>query len=496
MGDDGDDGKWNELVEDHEDVADPAAGDLIGGEANDVADGFDRKATLVSSSSSTESSSVPEMDNVAYGIVMLLGAGFLFPWMCFITAVDYFQMVYPQRRMEFYIAIFYEMSGLVGHLLVVIFGSRFSFAARIVPGYLLLAGCLAITPFLELIFPLDTAFSFTLLVVIVLGVADAVAQNTLYGYTAIFPPVYVQGLMNGNGLAGITVSICRIITKVSVPATEQGERISTRIFFLSFAVVMIVCVATFFMLQKRKITIYYLNSIVSSSKTRDVELKTMNINEGESDDSDHHSSSSVSLSPSEAEWRKAGAASLKSAFLAVWKSGLLLLSIFLITLSIIPGLASEIPSHTPLPDRWFPVITLTLFNLFDWIGRSLPRWAWAQRVSERTLYLMNGCRLVFIPLFVLCVYPPLFKHDSIPIVLCILLGLTNGYLASMTMMFAPSKSEEKSRELAGNIMALFLVSGLTSGSLIGLLLKFLLFPSSESLTTSSASMDSSTTSMT
>jgi len=64
------------------------------------------------------------------------------------------------------------------------------------------------------------------------------------------------------------------------------------------------------------------------------------------------------------------------------------------------------------------------------------------------------------------------------------------------MMFAPSKSEEKSRELAGNIMvrkshndstttlnnsysmkAMFLVVGLTSGSLIGVLLKFILFPS-------------------
>jgi len=30
--------------------------------------------------------------------------------------------------------------------------------------------------------------------------------------------------MNGNGLAGIIVSISRIITKVSVPATEEGNK--------------------------------------------------------------------------------------------------------------------------------------------------------------------------------------------------------------------------------------------------------------------------------
>lgn len=52
-------------------------------------------------------------------------------------------------------------------------------------------------------------------------------------------------------------------------------------------------------------------------------------------------------------------------------------------------------------------------------------------------------RLIFFPLFALCVIPgafysPVFSNDVAPIVICVAFGASNGYLASIAMIHTPS----------------------------------------------------------
>ena len=51
-------------------------------------------------------------------------------------------------------------------------------------------------------------------VVLMIGIATAVLQSSIFGFASMFPPIYSQAIMAGNGVAGIIASVLRILTKV------------------------------------------------------------------------------------------------------------------------------------------------------------------------------------------------------------------------------------------------------------------------------------------
>ncbi|CBI32138.3 unnamed protein product, partial [Vitis vinifera] len=76
-------------------------------------------------------------------------------------------------------------------------------------------------------------------------------------------------------------------------------------------------------------------------------------------------------------------------------------------------------------------------------------------------------RLLFYPLFLVCLHGPEFFRTEIPVtVLTCLLGLTNGYLTSVLMILAPKAVQLQHAETAGIVIVLFLVVGLAIGSIV------------------------------
>lgn len=68
------------------------------------------------------------------------------------------------------------------------------------------------------------------------------------------------------------------------------------------------------------------------------------------------------------------------------------------------------------------------------------------------LLFFSCLRVVFIPLFVLCVYPvsaPVLSHPAWPCLFSLLMGVTNGYFGSVPMIQAAGKVPPEQRELAG-----------------------------------------------
>lgn len=68
---------------------------------------------------------------------------------------------------------------------------------------------------------------------------------------------------------------------------------------------------------------------------------------------------------------------------------------------------------------------------------------------------MSLCRIVLVPLLVLCVSPsplrPLIPAPTIPIVLVLAVGLTNGYLGTLAMIMAPTFARQEHKELTGEM---------------------------------------------
>uniref|UniRef100_A0A8C0YTH5 Solute carrier family 29 member 1a n=2 Tax=Cyprinus carpio TaxID=7962 RepID=A0A8C0YTH5_CYPCA len=123
------------------------------------------------------------------------------------------------------------------------------------------------------------------------------------------------------------------------------------------------------------------------------------------------------------------------------------------------------------PDTYFiPVSCFLLFNVMDWVGRSLTAVCMWPGKDSVWLPVLVTARLVFVPLFMLCNVQPrhnlpvVFAHDAWYIIFMILFSFSNGYLASLCMCFGPKKVSQHEAETAGAIMAFFLSLGLAVGA--------------------------------
>ena len=75
--------------------------------------------------------------NLVYLAMVLSGAGFLLPYNSFITAVDYFQTVFPGTTIVFDISLIYILTALIAVLLNNVIIYTLSLNSRIMLGYIL-----------------------------------------------------------------------------------------------------------------------------------------------------------------------------------------------------------------------------------------------------------------------------------------------------------------------------------------------------------------------
>ncbi|KAL4707697.1 hypothetical protein ACJJTC_014878 [Scirpophaga incertulas] len=148
--------------------------------------------------------------------------------------------------------------------------------------------------------------------------------------------------------------------------------------------------------------------------------------------------------------------------------------VYFTTLSLYPGIASEVPSCRL--GSWMPIALMSAFNFFDFIGKVAA--AYPYEWSRSQLLMASGVRLLLVPLMLLCAAPRhsphivgdiniLFSlHDFIllfPIMFSIVLGFSNGLFGSVPMIMAPSRVGREHREIAGNMMTLSYNGGLAVG---------------------------------
>jgi len=146
---------------------------------------------------------------------------------------------------------------------------------------------------------------------------------------------------------------------------------------------------------------------------------------------------------------------------------------FFITASIFPGMVIQIKStYGDFMKEWLGVIFVVVFTVFDFLGRTSANYGILFR--KQTVLIPVLLRLIFIPLFLMCNKVPSFGNDFIPITLMALMALTNGYLASVTMMYGTDEADVHEKATASNIMSFCLLFGLFAGSMVGLGLSYVL----------------------
>lgn len=432
-------------------------------------------------------SDVPEdKGGTVYIIFFILGIATLLPWNVFINSSDYFSFRFQgtsyQNNFENFFGICFNVSNVFSLAYATKYGNNISMFNKVVIPLLVQALVFSITTAIVLVPPASisgmTVFAITIPTCLVSGLLTALLQGGTFGLAARFPPKYSQAVMAGQGLGGAGVSLAKLATLLgaaanSNAATYKDLRMSNFTYFLIASLFSFVSVAAYLMLDKLPFAKYYCTGMALSSE----EKKEPLLDDG---GTDGDSGGEISTEKLREIYGK-----IKDKMIAV-------LLVFWVTLAVFPSVTVHIQSmhnyddpskdlsFSPdgngagrfFGDIWVPFMFLA-FNGMDLAGRMLA--GSFDVIPSDKLFLASAARLIFIPLFMVCnvrsnvatdksLFPILLKTDAAPLIIMFLFALSNGYVSSRLMMVAPSFVPAADQQLAGMMMAFFLVIGLGLGS--------------------------------
>jgi len=430
-----------------------------------------------------------------YGLVATaffgLGVGFLLPWNAFITAIDYFEMLYPGAHADRVFSVCYMLPNLLALSVMLQYSPQaVSVPTRIYGGYTLFLLSMLVVPAVEAWKLEDQQLGSGLLAtsaaVAVLGMSDGLVQGTLFGLASQMPPKYAQACISGTACAGLITSLLRILSKVAVPDTNSGLRTSANIYFTVAAVGVFACLAGFWWLQRSPVYAFFINhkggrSFKPSSDVRlpdsAVAASSTQPDNGRCDrvpmldesrmDGTEGSVPYASMAPGKVGLRVPNA---KLVLAKIWPNAVSIAGVCIVTLSIFPGFLAEDVKSDTLGD-WYPILLITTYNLADLLGKSTPPGDRFMLDGAGNAHLLMGCvasRFLFIPLFALCTMgPKVLRSELVVVTLTLALGLSSGWLTTVCMVTAPTRVNAHEEQLTGNLMVFFLIFGLTTGALCG-----------------------------
>ncbi|XP_040047565.1 equilibrative nucleoside transporter 4 isoform X1 [Gasterosteus aculeatus] len=427
-----------------------------------------------------------------YFAMLLAGVGFLLPYNSFITDVDYLHHKFEGTSIVFDMSLTYILVALLAVILNNVLVERISLHTRITVGYILALGPLIFVSVFDVWlakFTTRQAYVVNLASVGVVAFGCTVQQSSFYGYMGMLPKRYTQGVMTGESTAGVIISLSRIFTKLLIP----DERTNTLIFFLVSISMEMLCFLLHLLVRRSKFVCYYTNHAQVKGQVKghdphdsgtgyrvhhDVTAEEVRFGNGgtgptptEEVVEDFEGGTYVRFDAPKAKLRRSWPG-LRDMILhryvvarVIWAYMLSIAVTYSITLCLFPGLESEI--RNPTLGEWLPILIMATFNMSDFVGKILA--ALPYDWSGGRLLFFSCLRVVFIPLFVMCVYPagaPTLSHPAWPCLFSLLMGVTNGYFGSVPMIQAAGKVPPEQRELAGNTMTVSYMTGLMVGSAV------------------------------
>ncbi|XP_059004196.1 equilibrative nucleoside transporter 2 isoform X3 [Mustela lutreola] len=400
----------------------------------------------------------------------ILGLGTLLPWNFFITAIPYFQGRLAGANTTTTTGTldsnhtgpadafnFNNWVTLLSQLPLLLFTLLNSFLYQCVPDTVRILGSLLA---ILLLFALTAAlvkvdmspgpfFSITMASVWFINSFCAVLQGSLFGQLGTMPSTYSTLFLSGQGLAGIFAALAMLMSM----ASGVDAQTSALGYFITPCVGIFMSIVCYLSLPHLEFARYYLAKKPSQAPGQELETKAELLQSDEKNGIpnspqkvaltlDLDAEKEPELEPEEPQ--KPGKPSVFIVFQKIWLTALCLVLVFTVTLSVFPAITAMVTSSTS-PGKWSrffnPICCFLLFNIMDWVGRSLTSY---------------------------------FLWDAYFITFMLLFAVSNGYLMSLTMCLAPRQVLPHEREVAGTLMTFFLALGLSCGAAFSFLFKALL----------------------
>ncbi|KGL83435.1 Equilibrative nucleoside transporter 3, partial [Tinamus guttatus] len=423
--------------------------------------------------------------NGAYIIFFILGIGSLLPWNFFITAKQYWafklqncsEQPEPAAHgadlrdfFESYISIASTLPSvlcLVGNFLLL---NRVPASVRILSSlFVMLAVFLVITVLVKV----DTSawttgfFAVTIVCVVVVSGASTVFSSSIFGLTSRFPMKNSQALISGQAMGGTLSAVASVIDLAAAADVTD----SALAYFLTADIFIVVCIMVYLLLPRLEYsreTPYPAAGLPSNS-----------VGEG--------SQGAVGNSFLAKRTGALDIPPLRPILRKTAVLGFCVFYVFFISIIVFPSLSSNIESvdrssGSPWTGKYFvPLTSFLVYNFADWCGRQITAWIQAPGPKSRLLPALVLLRTLALPLFILSNFQPrtrlqtvLFNWDVYPVAFTALLGLSNGYLGTLAMVYGPKIVPKELAEAAGVVMTFYLMLGLALGSACSVLVVHLI----------------------
>ncbi|XP_027800252.1 equilibrative nucleoside transporter 2 isoform X2 [Marmota flaviventris] len=352
----------------------------------------------------------------------ILGLGTLLPWNFFITAIPYFQgrlaganstagTLSTNHTGPTDTFNFNNWVTLLSQLPLLLFTLLNSFLYQCIPEAVRILGSLL---GILLLFALTAAlvkvdmspgpfFSITMVSVWFINSFCAVLQGSLFGQLGTMPSTYSTLFLSGQGLAGIFAALAMLMSM----ASGVDAQTSALGYFITPCVGILMSIVCYLSLPHLEFARYYLAKKPSRSPTHELETKAELLQADEKNgipNSPQVATLTLDLDPEKEpelepeldEPQKLEKPSVFIVFQKIWLTALCLVLVFTVTLSVFPAITAMVTSSTS-PGKWSqffnPICCFLLFNVMDWLGRSLTSyflWCPAQGPALRVQRMSCG----------------------------------------------------------------------------------------------------------
>lgn len=356
----------------------------------------------------------------------MLGVGTLFSWNAFITAATYYTSRFcntkHEKTFENDVGVAYMAANLASLIVVVRFQNLFTRRFRVLGSFLAWFAVFCFITVQVLMKDTDPEFLYwsTLASCLLSGVFSAICAGGVFGMMAQFPPMYVQAVMSGQGLSGVTAALVAAAASYTAASTSGDSNCDdtddpndevdessgdcdpyTKVdygsftYFLVACLIFLVCIASYIVLETTPFAKYYdsapsAESVGESARDRESADGTDGVVASMGDSGDAYSplhgeagfeasdaqpkvvgdESTLRPTPSMNDYMRVTRQVQREAF-SVWL-------VFTITISLFPALTALIePSPTSdcggsgvFTKSTFTATMFLAFNGFDLVGRS------------------------------------------------------------------------------------------------------------------------------
>lgn len=328
------------------------------------------------------------------------------------------------------------------------------------------------------------------------GIFDGLSQGAIYSEAAHLPPKYTHAIIRGTASSGLIICLLRLATKATLPATPEGLRASTAIYFTLAAVISAACVVVYTVVMPRLPALQYYHEKafgepalqLSAHETEDEALLWSNAEAalhppGDNPPKPHHLP--ISSSPSHLRTTTPTSPPLDDPFAPDplvapvqldpdphpsvwriwshnWQLSVALVALYAVTLSIFPGFLAE-DVHSAALGSWYPELLITAFNIADLIGKNLPHTLLP--LQPPAILGHSLARVLYIPLFILTAYYNL--HPVSLMALTFALGVSNGYLTAVAMTVGAELAPKEEAAGSEGVLVFSLIAGLNVGAFAG-----------------------------